>query len=449
MKYKKLIVKSTALILLVSSVGCLGSAFFAPVKGQASTVISLNFEGIDEGLNPHGSSFEIQELKEFDLLQKTITELELGSKVTPDKLAKHIVLNPYVPSDVLDRILPSAQGSGVSQVQDLDGQTYHPTQYAVSIERTSELDLNKKELAAVLEKLILNYTEAFKDKYKDTGALAIAIPTIEPTRYDYSEYLLLAEGQLEIMNEYLLAKEQEADDFKSQTTGLRFSDLIAQVEVLRDIEISNLKGLIDTFVITNDKEELTAVYENRLKTLGREKSILLKQKDSIANAIATYEKDPTVILDNGTVVSGEGNGSDSLYDELVRESLSVETQLKQTTYQIVTYTELLVKVQAEGASAAPKAYVEEVGESVESISTRITELADLTTKTADEYYETDAFAESITLTKGIDYTGAFRLGFVKNILMIGLITSIGFVLALIGALGKELNDERREKQKLS
>ncbi|MGL5676633.1 MAG: hypothetical protein ACRDDX_09480 [Cellulosilyticaceae bacterium] len=450
MKHKKLIVLITAIILLLSSIGIYGNTLFlSPIKGQVETLISFNYKGIDEGLNPHGGTFDIQQFKNDAVLEKTITDLELDKKgITKEVLAQSITLKAYVPKDVLERIMPKSQGSGVAQTKDIDGKTYHPTQYRVALVRTPELKISKKEAINVLDQMIVNYREDFISRYKDTQSLEAAIQSIDPARYDYSEYILLAQGQLEIMHKYLLAKEQVARGFKSQETGMRFSDLVAQVELLQDIEISNVNALVDTFMITNNKSELQSVYENRLIKLQRERDQVAKEKVAVAETLKTYEKDPTVILENGTVVSGvykDEESDQSLYDELMQKSIDLETKYNNINYQIKYCQELLSKIQSDAQGRDLTAgYTKEVESTVQYIGKRIAELKELTIKTTDEYYEKEAFAECVTRTAPVNYRSAFRLGFMKNTFFIGIITMFGLIGGIIVALAKELFENKKQ-----
>lgn len=448
MKHNKIIVMITAIVLLVSSIGVYGNTlFFNPVKGQVSTVISFNFPGVDEGLNPHGGSFDIQRFKNDEVVVPTIEELGLEEQgITPELLAKHISLKGYVPKDVLERILPKASGSGTTQMQDVSGMSYHPTQYVVTLNRTSELKLSKKEATVVVDKLIQNYQTYFLESYKDTQSLESAITKIDVERYDYSEYILLAEGQLEIMNEYLLAKEQVAKGFKSTMTGLTFSDLIAQVELLQDIEINNVKALVDTFMITKNQSELQSVYENRIVKLGRERDQILKEKNAVNNALKDYQKDPTVILDNGTVVSSpyiDEEKEIALYETLVQQSIDLETKHNSISSQIEYYQELLNKIYAYGeGKSVSQAYLDEVESTTKYISDEIDELVSLITQTTDEYYEEEVFAESVTRTAPIIYKSAFKIKFIKNTLVVGLITGFGLLLSIMYVLIKQIREKK-------
>lgn len=453
MKHKKLIVLITAVIFLISSIGIYGKTlFFSHVKGEASTILSFQFDGIDQGLNPHGGTFDIQNVKNSSVLEKTIADLKLEEKgITPEMLSKHIKLKAYVPKDVLTRILPQSGGIGTSALEQVEGMTYHPTQYKVTLTNAKDLKLKEKEAKQIVDTLVANYTEDFISRFKDTQVIVSAAEPIDSNSYDYSEYITLVKGQLDMMYQYLLAKDQEARTFKAETTGVGFGDLLARIELLQDVEIANATALIDTFTITKDQEELVSIYENRISKLLRDKSQIVERKESLKKAVEQYQKDPTIVLENGAVFVGNGETvtdeeEGTLHDRLTSEYILAETEYNSITHNIVYYQELLAKLKNNTQnSAAIKAYKEELDESIAYIEDQMAKISKLTLETADEYFQNDAFKDSVKQAEPVIYKTNFKLSFIKNTFIICVLTGFGLILGMIVALYKEVVPKKTSK----
>ena len=453
MKHKRTVALITAIVLLISSIGIYGSTLLEGKKGEVSTMISFNFDGIDQGLDPYGETFNIQQFKNEEVLQNTIDLLNLGKKgIDVTTLGKKISLKGHVPDDVLDRILPQSSSTTNTQTTHVSGTTYHPTQYTVTLQLDKSFKLSKRQGVEVLNTLVENYKEYFMARYKDTDTLKSAVTTIDTERYDYSEYISLAEGQLNVIYEYLSAKEQACKDFKSES-GTSFGELLSEVELLRDVDVANAKSLIDTFAITKDQNRLNSIYANRITKLKRELSQVVQEKAAVANALRDYEKDPTVVLDNGTIVDLSKDDKEkeerevSLYEELVEKNIGLQKKSNTLAYQLKYYEELYNKLLNNGTSETLRQkYLQEVEETSKYLEQRIQSLVEEATALLDEYFEKEVFANSITVVKGVSYRSNFRIELIKNTFIICVATSFGLLLAIIYVLIKE---SRVDKKQLS
>lgn len=436
----------TAIVLLVSSIGIYGNKLvLSDYKGQVSTVLSFNYEGIDEGLNPQGGTFEIHAFKEEGILEEVVEKLNLQDKgIDAQMLAQNMIIKSYVPKDVLDRILPKGNNSNV-QMQDVANSTYHPTQYQFTLQIPRGMKMDKKLAKQVMDTFVEVYQAYFVNKYKDTQSLDVAIQKVAPERYDYSEYVTLMEGQIGIVKEYLLAKEAQAKGFKSSATGLTFSDLVAQIEFIQDVELNNIRALVDTFIITRDSKQLKSIYENRLYKMKKEREQYQTEIQSVSKAIADYKKDPTVILENGAIAQipetftlDKEQSKLPVYEELVQKSIDLEVKLNNLIYDIQYHEQLLAKLeQSESNPIDTARYTKEVKQNIEYVAKLIDKAMEDIKLTTDDYYENEVFDQSVTQMGNVIYESSFKLGFVKDTLMVGIITGFGMLIAIVYVLVKQ------------
>lgn len=424
--------------ILIITIGIYGNRlFFDETKGKAVTRLSFNFAGVDEGLNPHGGSFDAQRIKKTEVVQRALDKVggDMGD-LDPKLVAQHMTVRGIVPKDAMERITPKLASGNDIRLENTAAAAYNPTQYEVSLAINKTLKLSKEEATTFLDTLVEIYQEYFAETYKDTQAIEAAIVPIDPERYDYSEYIMLTEGQLKIIKNYLGAKEQVAKDFRSSNTYLSFGDLIAQVELIEDIEVGNVKALVDSFMITRDIDKLSIVSESMIQRMKLEKEKYSKQAQDLTRAANTYQKDQTIVMGNGTLLQGlkEDEEEETLYDQLIKQAVEARSRANRMSSRQQYYEGLLDNLntrKANGGSAGTQGYKDEVEQSIVYIADQMkVTMKDITT-TVNDYYAEEVFEGSITPIMTTRYLSSFRSHLIKDTLLIGVL--VGFV-AMLGAV---------------
>lgn len=437
------------LVVIVSALGIYGNRLFVDkIKGRAAIRVSFNFEGVDEGLNPQGGVFDAQVIKSDTVLQGALDQLGWAEeKIDKKVLASHMIVRGIVPQDVMGRILPTISTKNDIQMEKVAGLTYHPTQYEVSLSVSRDMKLSKKEASQLVDAIIVSYTDYFSTRYKDTQVIETAVSIIDPERYDYSEYVDLVTGQLQVIKSYLSAKEQVSKDFKSKTTYLSFGDLIAQVELIEDVEVGNVQALLDSFVITKNSKESAVVYDNMIHRMKRDNQKYTQQAQILRNVANSYEKDKQVVLGSGTQVIQQKikeEDEEPLYDTLVQDAAVAEDKANKLGRQVKYYEGLLANLNAQnlnGANAKIQPYIDEVEQSIVYISDQMNKTMENIKATVDDYYEQEVFEGSIMPIRTAKYRTSFRSNLIKDTILLAGITFIMILLGLIYLLGRKSTKE--------
>lgn len=431
--------------ILIISIGIYGNRlFFDDTKGKVVTRLSFNFAGVDEGLNPHGGSFDAQRIKKTEVVQRALDKVGGDvSQIDPEQISRNIMIRGIVPKDAVDRIIPKLSAAKDIRLEGIGGATYNPTQYEVALLLNKDLKLNKEQATSVLDALVESYQEFFAETYKDTQAIEAAIVPIDPERYDYSEYIMLTEGQLNIIKNYLGAKEQVAKDFRSGNTYLSFGDLIAQVELIEDIEVGNVKALVDSFMITRDTDKLSIVSESMIQRTKLEKEKYTKQAQDLTRAANTYEKDKTIIMGNGSLLQGlkeEDEEEDTLYDQLIKQAVEAQGRANRMSSRQQYYEGLLTNLNTQkenGGSIGTKAYQDEVEQSIIYIADQMNATMENIKVTVNDYYAEEVFKDSVTPIITTRYQSSFRSHFIKDTLLIGVFVGLVAMLGAVYLLGRK------------
>ncbi len=455
LEFKNKVIWALLLIVVVSALGIYGNRIFVDdIKGKSSIRVSFNFEGVDQGLNPQGGVFDAQVIKSEEVLQMALDELGWNEdKIDTKTLASHMIVRGIVPSDVMGRILPNISTDKNMQMEKVGGLTYHPTQYEVALSISKDMKINKSEANQLVNSVIDSYTKFFITRYKDTQAIETAITKIDPERYDYSEYLDLVTGQLQVIKSYLSAKEQSSKDFKSKATSLSFGDLIAQVELIEDVEIGNVQALLDSFVITKDSKESAVVYANMIHRMKRDNEKYMQEAQILKNVANSYEKDKKVILGSGTQLVNleeddeeeEDKDKEALYDTLVKDANLAESRANRLGRQVKYYEGLLDNLNAQNESATNaniEPYVQEVEQSIVYISDQMGKTMESIIDTVDDYYTEEVFEGSITPIREAKYRSSFRIYLIKDTALVAGITFMMLLLGMIYLLGRKSTENK-------
>lgn len=441
---KKIIMLWTILALLVTIVGYGGYSFIMKKEvGIASTVLSFNFKGIEEGLNPKGDEFNIGEITNKKVLEDTITKLGLSSKgIDSETLRKNIVIQGIVPEDIINRmsLINKMAEKDVSQLEKLSDMTYHSTQYRIDLHVLKNMNLNSEEAEQVLMTLVNNYKDYFMDKYNDRQVLSTAITTVDLERYDYSEYVMLVDEQLDAAKLYLEDKQKDAPDFRSKTTGVSFVDLISQIELVQNVEINNVQAIIDTFIVSKNKERLVSIYSNKVETLTLERQQHRQYAASLRQAAIDYKKDSLVVLGNDGLDSAmELTKASEAYDQFIKDAVEAENKANTLKYEIELYEELLARLAQANESGLiidSTPYVGQVETDIINIADRVKDLFENINTTVDEYYETEVFKGSVKMDIPAIYTSNSMDSVKKFVMAIAISMVLGMMIGVMLALSK-------------
>ncbi|MHC1749568.1 MAG: hypothetical protein AB9856_14950 [Cellulosilyticaceae bacterium] len=452
-KEKTIIALTTVGALLLAIILGLGYLVGgADYKGTASTIISFNFNGIDKGLDPRGKTFDISEVKNAEILDKTITELELVKKgITVDGLKRNISISGIMPADVMEKtlLINRMAEKDPTQLEKLNELEYHPTEYKIDLRIPKEFKVSEAKSREILDAITSNYKDYFVDKYSDRQTLNTAISTIDAKKYDYPEFVMLAEDQLKIIKNYLQIKQTQSMDFRAGSTQMTFGDLLAQLEVLQNVELNRIQALVNNFNLTKDADKLMAIYQNQIAQM----EVVAKQKGEEAQSTRqqadTYKKDTNVMLMQGTGTTEplEMTQNSKTYDNLVEQSTRAANEAIGKKYGIEYYKTLITKLQENRIANTPVdninsvKYVKEVETQIEALSGSMKNFISLTNQTVDDYFEAEIFKDAVKINVPASFASTFNETFKTGILIVVGVTFLGLVIGVFVAIFKKNDNE--------
>jgi len=439
----------TLVAILIAGMGFVGyNLVLKEDKGAVSTVISFNFRGIEQGLNPNGDPFNINEVTSKKVLEDTISQLGFNSKgINSETLRRNISIQGIIPEEAMKQItlINRMAEKDVSQLERISEMTYFSNQYRIDLKIDKEMQLDKTESEQLLLGIINNYKDYFMNKYNDREILSTAINTVDLDRYDYSEYIMLVNSQLGTAKTYLEEKQADAPDFRSKTTGVSFEDLVAQIDLIQNVEINNVQAIINTFVVTKNKERVFSIYENKIKSLTREMKEQTQRALSLREAAANYKKDSMLILGSEGIDNAmEVTKSSQAYDQFIIDAVEAEKKANLLQYDIDHYTDLFTKISTpdeEKANINIAPYVVKVEEDIAYIAEKVKTLVENTNTTVDEYYAVEVFKNSVKMDVPSMYSSSFSGLIKKGIMTVAIAAVLGMMLGVVLALSKGILSE--------
>ena len=370
------------------------------------SLVSFTYDGVEKGLDPKGNEFNINTLKSPQIIEKTLNELGLDSKMLED-IRKNISFESIKPKDALEKLTAyknifdantNNSISAIDKILDTNNSTF-PTQYKVYFDY-APTGLSSTQAAAVLNTMLEGYSEYFSEAYGYNKSLGSSLTALDYKDYDYAEAIDVFDSTLMKLSNYVkqVATTEDAARFRSSETGFTFADLNETISTVRKIDLDRISSFVTVNTISKDKNSLLTYYMFRVEELERQRNICTDNLASVNASIANYEKNTIMMF--GTSENENMNISASRateeYDRLFEQKQIIQEELSTATQNISLYNKRIERLNSSTSvnSSAKKAKVEE---DLEKLNSQIENLIDLVNKTTDDYYETVVFSKAYNI----------------------------------------------------
>lgn len=441
---------------LVAIAVCMGllAAFLITGVGQivgngsyAQSVITLQYEGIESGLDPNGAAFDINKLKSPVVIEDALTGLGI-TDISTEEIRKNIEIEGVIPEDAVERITvinQMAQEDAANYEKILDVE-YFPSQYVVSLNQGR--GMSASETREILNAVLESYRTWFLDTYANTAVLTVTGNLIRYQDYDYAESIDMLQAQIDMMQDYVTERRDQAPDFRSAGTGLSFGDIVTALETIESIDMANLSSYIENNVLTKDRQRQIEYYNYKIKNYTMELSEVQTQLSTVQSTLDTYVKDPVVIVSSQETTQ-EITQTSEYYDSLVQEKIRLSKQIAETNTKLnETYT-LLDTVTLSNRKNVQSEY-DKADEMLEHLTETISEWTELIEETTEEYYTTTLFSNAVKIAVPAQYKAAGGMAAVVKRIALCVAAAVGVVIVIWCADGVRMEVavmRKKEKQK--
>jgi hypothetical protein len=262
-----------------------------------ATIVEYQWDGINEGEYPNGARFEVSSAFTVNVYNLAIQDVNVT--LTSNDIREELTITPIIPNNVVALI--------ESSIRTGESFNYFPTSFKYSL-NIGQLELTQEEGRVLLNSLIERFKTDFESKYiQKSVVLNYALSNIDNPNYDYTEIGLIFDNQLVLVENAIELIIENANNFVSVDNTLplkTFNDVLVQIDLLRTLELNNMRALINTYVLTKnvDRAVIRLQFENETKTLelNKQQQILANLEQTIENFTGTTQ---TVIIPgfDGTV----------------------------------------------------------------------------------------------------------------------------------------------------
>ena len=397
-------------IVAVIAFVAVGGIFTAKVisnKAPLNALISFNYDGIEKGLDPAGNTFDINSVKNVQVISDALIENNVNIEKA-DAVRNAITFEGVIPSDAIDRITTyqsvyeNAQSGNLSAAQAMLDVTYYPTQFKIKFDYGST-DMNREDAVQVLNTMLDNYRDYFFDQYGYNKSLGQALSAVSYQDYDYSEAVDLFRVNLNALDSYVSAiARSDSSRFRSKETGVAgeegltgytFDDISQSIDALKKIDLARISSYVTVNNVTKDKTATIAYYQYNIDELTRQRDAYSERLTNLKAAIDSYKKDTVLVMNSldGTT-NQELTQSSEQYDRLIERYDDVATSLANVKQDIKMYTQ-----RKEGLEKGKQGTLEMetyVSGELVKLDEKFNRLVEIARIASEQYYETEEFANA-------------------------------------------------------
>lgn len=305
------------LIAAIVLVALVGTFLYVNSIQSYSAQILIEYIGENEksGLTPDGKQLNPYEIASPAVVSAALQEI--GAEDNVDTIRKKMNISPIIPDDVR-ALMESKQDEG-------EEYEYHPTKYILTY--TGGRGDTSIAVQNILTATVKQYGIYYNEAYGNQTSFPRPDMDFQLGEHDYIEVAELLSDYTADMITYLDSRTEQNADFRSPSTGLRFTDLAAKFRTISTMELPTVFSDILQAQITENEEVLIKKYTQKRDDLRALAEHYRQQTDLtyglMEEFVASNEKVPNSFnqeqenVHNNTTDVVTADRSKTTYDDLV------------------------------------------------------------------------------------------------------------------------------------
>jgi len=395
------------------------------------TVLSLQFEGVEKGINPDGTRFNYESIVSEEALKYVAKNAGLDYDPA---LKEAVVIRPILPSQIIDSIKKKrASGSDY---------TYYPNEFKITLNPDLVEEYSKNDSEGFMSNYKIGYEEYFfeQNQYPFMDLEKI-LDYFDFENYDYPELSLVYDKEFNMIFSYLDVLIADDPEFVS-SQGYSFKDIKETIKTSKDLELNQINALVNAFQLTKNTDELILKYKYMIKRYQLEigeKNQVSAISDELLAVLEANKK--SVLVPNGGGESMTIETHDESYDAVAVQA----TDSKMASGEILQEVQYLQSriTALEGRVPAPQEVIvarNQVLELVDRLEEKTDNWVALIETTSNEYYQ-DKYNDSITLIEPV----AIEAGLSTKMSMAAVLVLTVFLLILFRGIQLTLKQSSKSK----
>lgn len=392
--------------------------------------LTFNYLGIERGLNPDGSKFNVFEIKSKEVLGSILQKLS-GSSLTMDEIKNKIIVESVMPKAAVEQV----------RTEQTEGNQYYYIPYEFSIAYIEPDPFEKIGPIQVLNALSEVYSDFFLENYAEKNTI-LQEEKINAEEYEYIELADIYSNKINSMINYLYSHRKENEEFRAESTGETFGDIIYMLTNLRDIDVEKYRSHVLQTSIAKDRSSYLQKIKYIDTTLKRSYEQEKNNTQFISDTLRKYDAKitsslfiPTTDENNKLYMNKTQTGLDYITQRAYTSGLNAES-----IGNSINLNDHLIKAFSKSIWVSG-ADIELTNKMLADINVKLKEISELALKTDNEFMDKKTMSY-LSFSKPEYSWGA--LTSVKNI---AVLSAVSLFLAYLLAAIKENIKGRRVKKK--
>ena len=166
--------------------------------------------------------------------------------------------------------------------------------------------------------------------------------------------------------------------------------------IFQSIDLDRISSYISVNNVTKNKDDALSYYDYRIENLTRDKDEYSERLAALDASIAKYVKDSATFIGAGAEsINGNASIHSDQYDSMFKTKTTLEASLAQTVQDIKFYESRREALKSNKTSS--RANIEKVEADLAGLNAKVTDIVDLTEKTADDYFKNVQFANAYSV----------------------------------------------------
>lgn len=308
-KYSALRILVYALVaVIIAGIASVALTLVEKPVESISAVIEFNYDGISEGKDPIGTSFNSDIMKKPIVLNRALDNTNLRSdSVNASNLQSYISITGVIPPETLAKIedLKKDTNTSVDTNEQIANLKYYSTRFVLSLNNYGSLDLSEKDATVLMKEIIKEFQAYWEETYNKTPILSTFVykDIVENgASKEFAHYSDILSNELSILKDYLSSKVDIP--YVYSKTGDTYASLLSQLTTFEDTVFRSY----DAFIYSNN------VYQNKTDIINElnHNIMELDAKINAASALISSLNEQLKNYEQNTTILPDGNGGQTI-----------------------------------------------------------------------------------------------------------------------------------------
>jgi hypothetical protein len=279
---------------------------------------------------PEGGELDLNQITASYVLQAAMEGLELSHPVSLANLRSNIRIdrilteNSRRQQEIASQMLSDKNARAYSEVQNIE--LTYVNQFVVSLTNgfgepnsRGKYELKDGELRLILDRILSAYNDYLVITYADTKLPDDEFAAIDIERQDILESLDLLRSAVQHLYDFCDEQPEGIQNYRSWKTGITLTDLMAELETARSINVDYLYSYVSTNSIVRDRDAMITSYRYQLRNAQTQLDALIENIQTNQDILDDYHNDEIFVSMQDSDTSKSTKTTTDYYNRLIME----------------------------------------------------------------------------------------------------------------------------------